>query len=495
MTPLLKVSNVSKNFGGVKALTEVSFEIYKGQRVSLVGENGSGKSTIIKIISGVLEAASGSIIIDGVVKEKLTPKEAIDHGIQVIYQDFSLYPNLTVEENLAYNYFQSKHSFFVSYKKMRHIAKHALAKIKLELPLTKLASELSIAERQMVAIAKVLLEDARIIIMDEATTALTQKEIKNLIKVTEDLQKEGIALIFVSHKLEEIQAVSDRCVFLRNGMKITEAETKTLSQKDIVKHMSGIDYNEKKPFEIDTKNRKKIIEYKNIYTYSLKDISFEIHEGEIVGLAGLLGSGRSDIALSMFGAEKITKGDFIFDGKKVRVKTIQDAMKLGIGYVPEDRLREALFLDKSIGLNMLSAKYSETSSHTGLIDNKKLNELAEHWSKELTIKLDKTTNSVSSLSGGNQQRVVLARWLMRDLKLMILNHPTVGVDISAKQEINEIIIRLAKEGMSFLVISDDLPEFVHLCHKVYFVKNGAINDSIFYKDITTENLKEHLNKE
>lgn len=496
MLPLLQVSNISKNFDGLKALSDVSFTIYEGERVSLVGENGSGKSTIIKIISGILEPTSGTITVGSKTKSSFTAKESINSGIQVIYQDFSLYPNLTVKENIASNYFLSKNSFFISYKKMNEIALKALQKINLDISLEKLGSELTIAERQLVAIAKALLEDAKIIIMDEATTALTQKEIKNLLKIIEDLQNNGIAVLFVSHKVDEIQAVSDRCIFLRNGEKIIEKKTSELDNKSIVKYMSGLDYQESTPALFEYRNNPPILEYKNIKTKNVHDISFSIHSGEVVGFCGLLGSGRSEIALSMFGCKPILNGDIFLNSKKVTFKSIFDAMNMGIGYVAEDRLTESLFLDKSIGLNITSTIYSEKTDALGFIDHYKLVELVSKWINNLSIKTPSASLPVSSLSGGNQQRVVLSKWLIREnLKILILNRPTVGVDIKAKQEINDIIIKLTKNGMAFALISDDLLEISNLCNKVYFVKNGTISSYIEGREITIHKLTEELNKD
>lgn len=493
MKPLLSVSNIYKNYGGVQALVDVSFEIYPGERVSLVGENGSGKSTIIKIISGVEAPSKGIITINGVEKARMTPKESMKAGIQVIYQDFSLFPNLTVEENLAYNHFLSKNSFFVSYKEMEKIALKALERIKSTIPLKKMAGALTVAERQMVSIAKALLEDAKIIIMDEATTALTQKEVKNLQLMIDGLQKQGIALIFVSHKLEEIQAVAERCIFLRNGHKVTEESAKGLTREDIVRHMSGLDYIDSRPHPVEASTP--MAEYRNICTKNLKNVSFTIGEGEIVGFTGLLGSGRSELARSLFGDVPIRSGEYLFCGKSVHFSSIEDAMKAGVGYIPEDRLGEALFLDKSIGLNMAAARYREITQKGGFVDKYKLHELIEEWLNRLKIKTDEAKLAVSSLSGGNQQRVVLARWLMRDLKLLILNRPTVGVDVSAKQEINQIVTDLARLGMSFAVISDDLPEFLHLCHRVYLVKRGQIVTCLEGKELSVENLQQMLAKE
>ncbi len=496
MLPLLQVSNVSKNFDGLQALSDVSFTIYEGERVSLVGENGSGKSTIIKIISGILEPTSGSITIGSKTKNSFTAKESMKSGVQVIYQDFSLYPNLTVKENIASNYFLSKNSFFISYKKMNEIALKALKKINLDISLEKLGSELTIAERQLVAIAKALLEDAKIIIMDEATTALTQKEIKNLLRIIEDLQKQGIAVLFVSHKVDEIQAVSDRCIFLKNGKKTVEKSTSELDHKSIVKHMSGLDYKDITPVLFEYKDNTPILEYRNVKTKNVNNISFSIHKGEVVGFCGLLGSGRSEIALSMFGCKPILDGDVFFNSEKVTFKSISDAMNMGIGYVAEDRLTESLFLDKSIGLNMTSTVYSEQTDALGFIDHGKLNELVSEWVENLSIKASSVNLPVSSLSGGNQQRVVISKWLMREgLKVLILNRPTVGVDVKAKQEINDVITKLAENEMAFALISDDLPEILNLCNKVYFVKNGAISNCIEGREITLNRLTEELNKD
>lgn len=491
MDSLLKVMNINKSFGGVKALSDISFEIYKGEKVSLVGENGSGKSTIIKIISGILAPDSGSITIGSVTKKFFTPKESIKAGVQVIYQDFSLYPNLTVCENIANGYFLSNKKVFISYKKMQEIAKEALDKVKLNIPLKTIANNLTTAQRQMVAISKCLLENAKIIIMDEATTALTQKEIKNLINIIEDLQSSGISIIFVSHKIEEIKAVSDRCIFIRNGIKISEQKTLELTEEDIVKNMSGLSYIKTRPILYESNNY--LLEYKDVKTKNLNNISFNVKVGEIIGFSGLLGSGRTELGLSIFGNKKILDGKTYFNGKEVKIDSVYKAINLGIGYVPEDRIKEALFLDKSIGLNIISARYYDDTLPFGIINNKKLCNIADTWMKELSIKSPSANLPVSSLSGGNQQRVVLARWLTRNLKLIILNRPTVGVDVASKQYINKMIIDLASKGMSFILISDDLNEFVNLCHKVYLLKNGKISSFFLQdKDITVDNIKKQL---
>lgn len=492
MDTLLKVTNINKSFGGVKALSDISFEIYKGEKVSLVGENGSGKSTIIKIISGILAPDSGSITIGSVTKKVFTTKESIKAGVQVIYQDFSLYPNLTVCENIANGYFLSNKKFFVSYKKMREIAKEALDKVKLNIPLKAIANSLTTAQRQMVAISKCLMENAKIIIMDEATTALTQKEIKNLINIIEGLQSSGISVIFVSHKIEEIKAVSDRCIFIRNGVKISESRTLDLTEEDIVKNMSGLNYIQTRAISHANKNNSYLLEYKDVKTKNLNNISFNVKVGEIIGFSGLLGSGRTELGLTIFGNKKILDGKTYFQGKEVKINSVYKAINLGIGYVPEDRIKEALFLDKSIGLNIVCAKYYDDTLPFGIINNKKLCDIANKWMKELTIKSPSTNLPVSSLSGGNQQRVVLARWLTRDLKLIVLNRPTVGVDVASKQYINKIIMNLAEQGMSFILISDDLSEFVNLCHKVYLLKNGSIYSLLEDDDVTIDNIKKQL---
>lgn len=492
MDSLLNVMNINKSFGGVKALSDLSFEIYKGEKVSLVGENGSGKSTIIKIISGILAPDSGRITIGSVTKKFFTPKESIKAGVQVIYQDFSLYPNLTVCENIANGYFLSNKKVFVSYKKMQEIAKEALDKVKLNIPLKTIANNLTTAQRQMVAISKCLLENAKIIIMDEATTALTQKEIKNLINIIEGLQSSGISIIFVSHKIEEIKAVSDRCIFIRNGIKISEQKTLLLTEEDIVKNMSGLSYIKTRPISYTNKNNNYLLEYKDVKTKNLNNISFNVKVGEIIGFSGLLGSGRTELGLSIFGDKKILGGKIYFNGNEVKINSVYKAINLGIGYVPEDRIKEALFLDKSIGLNIVSARYYDDTLPFGIINNKKLCDIANIWIKELSIKSPSANLSVSSLSGGNQQRVVLAKWLTRNLKLIILNRPTVGIDVASKQYINKIIIDLASKGMSFILISDDLNEFVNLCHKVYLLKDGSISSLLEDDDITIDNLKKQL---
>lgn len=351
---ILRVENISKAFAGVIALDQVSLKVDKGEIVCLVGENGSGKSTLIKIISGVYTPDQGNIIINQHQYKKLTPIESIREGVQVIYQDFSLFPNLTVAENLAINEQVSSGKKFVNWKEFDQIAARGLAEINTKIPLHVLVGTLSTADRQLIAITKALLAEAKIIIMDEPTTSLTQREIQSLFQIIHDLKERGISILFVSHKLNEITEIADRTIIFRNGKKVLDQDAGKLDIKTMEFHMTGrnLDRNEihsKKGIE---KNTPVLSVNALCLKNKFENVSFDLHPGEVLGITGLLGSGRTELALSIFGDMPADSGSIQIEGKEVKIRRIQDAIEQKIGYVPEDRVREGLFLDRTISNNV-----------------------------------------------------------------------------------------------------------------------------------------------
>jgi len=484
----LKVSNISKSFAGVKALEDVSLTINKGEIHCLVGENGSGKSTLIKIIAGVYEPDEGEIIINGRVFKSLHPIDSIREGIQIIYQDFSLFPNLTVAENIALNYELEKNKKLVNWKEVHQIARDALASINIELDLDMLVEQMSVADKQLIAISRALLQDAKLIIMDEPTTALTQKEVKSLFKIIKNLQSKGISILFVSHKLNEVQEISDRTLILRNGKKIADEPASEITQAKLVYYMTGKEITETKhEYSPNADCADCLLQVENLTSPGrFYDISFELRSGEIIGITGLLGSGRTELALSLFGAWPAEKGKISINGKEIRINSIQDAVSHGIGYVPEDRLTEGLFLTQSIGKNLIIRKIDELLTKSKLIDSKKVDGEIHHWVKNLSIKTPNPELPVKSLSGGNQQRVVLAKWLASNPQILILNGPTVGVDVGSKSDLHEIMRRLAREGMGLLVMSDDIPELLATCNRILLMRKGRVVET-FDRSMITEN--------
>lgn len=469
---LLKAVGISKSFAGVHALKNVSLEIQPGEIHCLAGENGCGKSTLIKIISGVYQMDSGYIEFNGKKLTKITPSEALALGIQVIYQDFAVFPNLTVMENLAINTELAAKRKFVNWKRMRRIAEDAIAKIDFQVDLDALVGSLSVAEKQMVAICRALMSDAKLIIMDEPTTALTKKEVKALFNIILKLKAQGIAILFVSHKLNEVFEISERFTIFRNGELVVTGSTKELDDKKFTYYMTGREF-ESRIFKPEKLSEKPVFELSGLGLRGyFDDINLSVRGGEILGITGLLDSGRTELALAMFGLKKPDIGKIFKDGKEIRISSPRDAIKAGIGYVPEDRLSEGLFLPQAIGDNIVVSELDKLSSAAGIFDRKKAGEEKQHWVDELEIKTPDHNNAASTLSGGNQQRIVLSKWMAVKPDVLILNGPTVGVDIGSKHDIHAILQKQAKEGMAVIIISDDLPEILQNCSRIIVIKDG-----------------------
>ena len=488
MAELLKVTGVKKAFAGVKALKGVSLSIAPGEIHCLAGENGCGKSTLIKIISGVYAPDEGKIEFGGQAFSKITPIDAIRHGIQVIYQDFSIFPNLTVMENLAFNTELAAGRKVVNWKRLREIAEQAIGRINFRVDLDAPLGSLSVAEKQMVAISRALLSDARLIIMDEPTTALTRKEVSALFKVILDLKKQDIATLFVSHKLDEVFEISERFTILRSGELVATGSTRELDKKKFTFYMTGREFDETQ-FTPRNVGEKPVLEVKNLtLPGAFEDVSFQLRRGEIVGVTGLLDSGRTELALALFGLAKPEKGEVLKDGQKVALSSPADAIRAGVGYVPEDRLSEGLFLPRSIADNIIVGEIDRLAGAAGVINRPKRASEIERWVKELAIATPNPDNACQTLSGGNQQRVVLAKWLACDLDVLILNGPTVGVDIGSKHDIHKILKSLAEAGMAVLIISDDLPEVIENCSRILVMKRGRIVEKLEARGATEETI-------
>lgn len=472
----LEARHVRKSFAGVQALRDVSISVGRGEIRCLVGENGCGKSTLIKVIAGVYAPDEGEIVIDGKSHKRLQPITAIREGIQVIYQDFSLFPNLTVAENIAMNYELARGRHLVDWKEVRRVAKSAVDQIDVQLDLSADVADLSVADKQLTAISRALLQNARLIIMDEPTTALTRKEVKSLFRVVKGLQARGISILFVSHKLNEVLEIADKVTIMRNGRVVADGDVADYDWPKLVYHMTGREIREvayvapPSPqdgpclFKAEGLGRKG----------SFADISFGLNSGEIVGVTGLLGSGRTELATALFGLRPADSGRVYIDGRPVRLKSVQDALRNRIGYVPEDRLSEGLFLTQSISKNIVASTVDRMLNRMRMISRRKLTGAINGWISSLTIKTSSPELPVQSLSGGNQQRVVLAKWLATAPRLLILNGPTVGVDIGSKTDIHDTIRRLAREGMAVLIISDDIPELLQTCNRILLMRKGRI---------------------
>jgi simple sugar transport system ATP-binding protein len=489
---LLKVSHIGKSFAGVKALQDVSLTIKRGEIHCLIGENGSGKSTLIKVIAGVYDPDEGEIVINGHKYSHLTPIDSIREGIQVIYQDFSLFPNLTVAENIALNYQLERNQKWVNWADVRRVAQAALDRINVKLDLDALVEQMPVADKQLIAISRALLQDARLIIMDEPTTALTQREVSSLFAVIKDLQKQGISILFVSHKLNEVMDISERTMVLRNGQMVVDADASEFDTTKMVYYMTGRNITEAMyEYKGGSASEAPLLKVENLTSQNnFYDISFELRAGEILGITGLLGCGRTGLALSLFGVFPADSGNIYVDGAPAKINSIQDAIDRKIGYVPEDRLTEGLFLEQEIGKNMVVRIVDEMKGAQTFINQSTLQDQIEKWVKQLSIKTSSAQLPVKSLSGGNQQRVVLAKWLAGEPRILILNGPTVGVDIGSKTELHEALRSLARQGMGLLVISDDIPELMQTCNRILLMRKGRIVEE-FRRDGVTEDELTH----
>jgi len=470
----LDVHAICKRFGGVVALRDVDLSLRAGEVHCLVGENGSGKSTLIKIIAGVLRPEPGGrIVIEGREYPHLNPVQSTACGIQVIYQDLSLFPNLTVAENIAV----ASHlgaPRLVNWHSLRRTAEAAMARIGASLDPDARVEDVSIANRQLVAICRAMAADAKLVIMDEPTASLTRHEVDALVRLVADLKRAGICIIFVSHRLDEVMEIAERVTVLRDGAKVGEFPAREMDDKKLATLMTG------KAFAYRT-SATDFAESETVLAVShlgrvgqYEDISLDVRAGEIVGLTGLLGSGRTELALSLFGMNRPTAGEIRLDGKPLALKTNAQAIDEGIAYVSEDRLNLGLVLEQPISSNILVTVLDKLPNRLGLVPEKTRQRTARKWIEELAIKAPNPDNAVRTLSGGNQQRVVLAKWMATQPKILILDSPTVGVDIAAKDGIYEVVRALADKGVAILLISDEISEVFYHAHRVLVMRRGRL---------------------
>lgn len=471
---LIRLKGISKSFAGVRALQNIDMEIKQGEVRCLAGENGGGKSTLIKIISGFYKPDSGTIEINGEEYTSLTPQQAIELGVQVIYQDFSVFPNLTVAENIALTAERQEGRHIVNWKKVHERARKVLDTIGVDMDLDMLVEDLPVAGKQLVAICRSLLQEVRLLIMDEPTTALTRTEVASLFRVVRDLKAKGISIVFVSHKLEEVYEIAEQLTILRNGKKVIEGPIKDFDREKFIFHMTGHAIENSK-FEVKEIGQQPLLEVKNIGIKDLfRSISFSLYPGEILGITGLLGSGCNELAKALFSMEKITEGQILLEGKPHNPANVGEAIEQGIAYVPEDRLTEGLFMPQAISTNMVSAVMDKYLTRLGFIDHHRVQEGSENWVSDLKVVTPSAELPVQALSGGNQQKVVLAKWLETNPKVLILNSPTVGIDVGAKADIYQLTRELAGQGIGVIFISDNLPEILDNCNRVIVMKRGRM---------------------
>ncbi len=470
---LLEACNISKSFPGVKALDDVSIQIERGEVHALIGENGAGKSTLIKILGGIYHHDNGKIVVDRNDVNIKSAREAINLGISIIHQELNLADNMTVAENIFFGRIPTNKLGIVKKKELEIKTKDILSRVGLNIDVDTKVRYLSIAQKQMLEIGKSLSLNARLIIMDEPTSSLSPTEIKLLFNIIRGLKNQGVSIIYISHKMEEIFEVCDRATVLRDGQLIGTINAKDTTKEQLINMMVGrevnIVYDREKSYNNET-----ILEVKNISNEKLKDISFDVKKGEIIGFSGLMGAGKSEIARALFGIDTITSGEILLNEVKCNKLLPHLNVCQGMGYIPEDRKLDGLFLNLTVKENMSIA--SINSFKKGIMIKKALEkDQVMNNVEKLSIKTPSIKKKIRDLSGGNQQKVIIARWLLKKgLKLLIIDEPTRGIDVGAKFEIYEILSKLAEKGISVLVMSSEIEELLNISDRIIVLREGTI---------------------
>lgn len=498
MEPLIKMVGITKVFPGVKALDNISFDIMPNEVHVLLGENGAGKSTLMKILSGVYTPTSGKIIANGKEYDHLTTKNSYDEGIAIIYQELSVINELSILENLFVGKIPTVKKYGVSvvdYKTMTEKAAAVLEKVGVRRPLKTFVEDLTMPEKQQVEIAKALVSDAKVIIMDEPTTSLTTAETNNLFELIHKLKSEGKGIVYISHKMDEIKKIGDRVTVLKDGTYVGTRNAEELTVDDMVKMMVGREI--KGTYfgdpDVDMNKQPVIFEVKNITRADGKcrNVSFQLHKGEILGFAGLVGAGRTETMEAIFGAHPKSAGQVFLKGKELNIKSPYSAIKQGLGMVTENR-RETGFLDNfSIKQNISIVPYIKQSSAGGLggmVNSQQENEWADKQKTDMRIKCTSVNQMAVDLSGGNQQKVILGKWMAADTEVIIFDEPTKGIDIGSKSEIYILMRKLANEGKGVLMVSSELTELLSVCDRIAVFRDGKIRMTFDNKDANEENI-------
>lgn len=481
---ILELKNIIKEFPGVRALDKVDLKIKKGEIHALCGENGAGKSTLMKIISGAYTYTDGEMYVEGKKVHFTSTKEAQDHGISMIYQEFNLVPYLSVAENIFLGRLPLTKMGFIDWKELNRATEKILKRLGLDVDPETNVDELSVAQAQMVEIAKCLSTDSKIIIMDEPTAALTDEEIHTLFNIIESLVEEGISIIYISHRMDEIFSIADRITVFRDGKYIRTMHTKDTNHDELVSLMVGKNITDLYPYR-NYQPKEVVFQVENIKGPQVKNISFSLHKGEILGIAGLMGAGNIELSKILFGALQGQSGRVILNDKEISIKKPIDAIETGIGLVPDDRKNEGLVLVRSVKENISMSSLSKFEEN-GFINQSKENKNVEIKIKELNVKLSSKEQQVENLSGGNQQKVVFAKILEAEPTICMLNEPTRGVDVGAKAEIYQIMNELTEQGKSIILISSDLPELIGMSDRILVMKEGKIVKTIMRQEATQE---------
>jgi ribose transport system ATP-binding protein len=481
MNQLLKVEGISKGFPGVQALDGVNFELDRGEVLALVGENGAGKSTLMKILSGIYTMDSGRIVIDGDEVDVTDPKVAQRLGISIIHQEMNLMPHLTVAQNI-YIGREPRTGPWVRDAELNRRTKQLLQELDIHLRPAQVVGELTVAQQQMVEIAKALSFDhTKILIMDEPTSAISISETQVLFRLIRSLRDRGVGIVYISHRMEELRQIANRVTVLRDGQYVGTRRMDEVSDDDIIAMMVGREISAAylSRQEVPTDTGEVVLAVRGLSTKTLlRDVSFELHRGEILGFAGLMGAGRTETARAVIGADPMTQGTITVDGREIRISSPAVAVRHGIGYLPEDRKRHGLMLEQDVAFNVAMASLQANRAPLGFLREGRARRVTERFVKALRIKTPSTRTTVKTLSGGNQQKVVIAKWLARNCDVLIFDEPTRGIDVGAKEEIYKLLNDLADEGKAIIMISSELPEVLRLSHRIVVMSQGRVTGTL-----------------
>ena len=483
----VQMKNITKHFGGVKALTDVSLHVEKGEIHALIGENGAGKSTLMKILAGAYQKDKGEIIIDGNEAKIASPKDVINLGVSVIYQEFMLAPDLTVAENIFIDRLADS-GFMINLKMLKKRAKEQLMKLGFDDidPEEKVGS-LSVAYQQIVEICKCLARESKVLVFDEPTAVLTFSETQKLLSIIHNLKSNGVSIIYISHRLEELLEISDHITVLKDGQYVDTVATSSINKEELVEMMVGREITQLFP-ERKAKIGEEILKVENLSGGNLvKDVSFSVKSGEVVGFSGLVGSGRTEAMRTIFGADKRKSGKVYYFGEEVNFKDPKEAINKGFGLLPEDRKKQGLLLEQSIRMNATMASMFKIKKF-GVINHKKEKDYVKELLASIATKYGSVEDNANSLSGGNQQKIALAKWLSADCKCLVFDEPTRGVDVGAKTEIYNIINQLAKEGVGVIIISSEMSEIIGMCDRAIVMRQGIVAGEVDKSELTENNL-------
>ena len=482
---IVSMKDIVKTFPGVKALDHVNFELRSGEVMALLGENGAGKSTLMKILSGVYTKDSGTMTIFGTEYDNLTPKQAQTVGVAIIHQELNMCRHLSVAENMFLGR-EKVNGIVLNDREMEAEAAKILGDLKIDIDPRQTVGDLPVSKQQMVEIAKALSIHAKILIMDEPTSSLTAKEIEELFRIIRQLKADGCGIVYISHRLEELKAIVDRVTIMRDGQYITDGNFADMTMEQIIANMVGREIKEQFP-RVSCPKGKKIFEVKNLNAgHLVRDINFSLYEGEIVGFAGLMGAGRTETTRAIFGVDPKTSGEIWLDGKEVKITCPMDAIKAGIVLAPEDRKKDGLCTKLSIRHNLALPNLDLICSKLGVISSKKEDDLCEKAVKDLLIKTPTVEVNAGNLSGGNQQKVVVGKWLARNSRVVIFDEPTRGIDVGAKVEIYNLMNQLKKQGIAVMFVSSEMPEVLGIADRVIVMCDGKITGEVMAKE-TSQN--------